>query len=225
MTTLADIQRHVGVEPDGKWGPNTAAAIAKALGLGEPEAEVHMLSDPGGFYAILRQTTGALDQVQVDTIGKLLDAAKHWPLSWMAYGLATAWHEARFKAQPEWGRGKGRPYAKPGRHGQPQYGRGLVQLTWDDNYEWADAALELGGALLKNFDLALEPDIATRILVKGMEEGAFTKKKLADYLPDARGTILQFAQARRIINGTDKADMIANYALRFQEALDAGCWA
>lgn len=33
MTTLADIQRHVGVTPDGLWGPNTAKAIASALGM------------------------------------------------------------------------------------------------------------------------------------------------------------------------------------------------
>jgi hypothetical protein len=33
MTTLADIQRHVGVPADGKWGPITAGAIAKALGM------------------------------------------------------------------------------------------------------------------------------------------------------------------------------------------------
>lgn len=36
--TLQDIQRHVGVTPDGKWGPNTAAAIAKALGMTEAVA-------------------------------------------------------------------------------------------------------------------------------------------------------------------------------------------
>ena len=36
MTTLADIQRRVGVTPDGKWGPMTAAAIAKALGMDAP---------------------------------------------------------------------------------------------------------------------------------------------------------------------------------------------
>lgn len=30
---LADIQRHVGVTPDGKLGPNTLAAIGKALGM------------------------------------------------------------------------------------------------------------------------------------------------------------------------------------------------
>lgn len=33
MTVLADIQRHVGVTPDGKIGPNTISAIAKALGM------------------------------------------------------------------------------------------------------------------------------------------------------------------------------------------------
>src|SRR3546814_6643626 len=35
--TLADIQRRVGVTPDGIWGPNTAAAVAKALD-GQPDA-------------------------------------------------------------------------------------------------------------------------------------------------------------------------------------------
>lgn len=33
MTTLTDIQRHVGVTPDGLWGPRTAKAIADALGM------------------------------------------------------------------------------------------------------------------------------------------------------------------------------------------------
>lgn len=35
---LEDIQRHVGVEADGKIGPNTIAAIAKALGMTEAPA-------------------------------------------------------------------------------------------------------------------------------------------------------------------------------------------
>lgn len=33
MTTLADIQRHLGVIADGKIGPQTVGAIAKALGM------------------------------------------------------------------------------------------------------------------------------------------------------------------------------------------------
>jgi hypothetical protein len=40
MTTLADIQRHLGVAPDGKWGPVTAAAIAKALGMNTPATDI-----------------------------------------------------------------------------------------------------------------------------------------------------------------------------------------
>lgn len=189
-----------------------------------PDAATHKLADPDKFFAAVRAITGTLDQVQVDTLNRLLAGASHWPIGWLAYGLATAWHEARLKPIPEWGKGQGRPYAKAGKYGQAQYGRGLVQLTWDKNYEWADAALGLGGKLLANFDRALEPDIAARILVLGMETGAFTGKKLADYIA-GRGTRPVFAMARRIINGTDKADLIAGYAERFQAALDAGGWA
>lgn len=36
--TTKAIQRHVGVAPDGKWGPATAAAVAKGLGIGDPSA-------------------------------------------------------------------------------------------------------------------------------------------------------------------------------------------
>lgn len=38
MTTLADIQRKVGVTPDGAWGPETMLAVAKALGIGAAES-------------------------------------------------------------------------------------------------------------------------------------------------------------------------------------------
>jgi lysozyme family protein len=55
MTTLADIQRHLGVAPDGKWGPVTAAAIAKALGMKTPVGDpfeaalTEILRHEGGF--------------------------------------------------------------------------------------------------------------------------------------------------------------------------------
>lgn len=182
------------------------------------------LAKPELFFAAVRAITGKLDQVQVDTINRLLAGASHWSVAWLAYGLATAWHEARFKPIPEWGKGKGRAYGKPGKYGQPQYGRGLVQLTWDFNYEWADKALGLGGSLLRNFDRALEPDIAARILILGMETGAFTGKALRSYLSGEVGTFEQFRQARRIINGTDKDKLIAGYAEKFQAALLAGKW-
>ena len=201
---------------------------------------VRTMHDVGAFFAGVRKVTGALKQVQVDTITGLLASAAHWPLSWLAYGLATAWHEARFVPIEEIGKGRGKRYATPGARsngklgpvysGQAPYGRGLVQVTWVDNYEWLDAAAAAAGLiakgdLLKNFNLALRPDIAALALVKGMEDGAYTTRKLADYLPAARGTQPQFEQARRIINGTDKMAMIAGYALKFQDAIVAGRWA
>lgn len=215
------IQAWAGATVDGVPGDETARAIIAKAGL----SQAHALTAPEKFFAAVRKITGPLDQAQVDTINRLLASAAAWPVSWLAYGLATAWHEARLKPQPEWGRGKGRPYAQPGAHGQPQYGRGLVQLTWDRNYEWADKALGLNGSLLANFDRALEPEIAADILVKGMEEGAFTGKSLTNYLPDRLGTVAQFTSARRVINGTDKAGLIAGYAEKFQDALEAGGWA
>src|SRR3546814_19911052 len=41
--TLADIQCRVGVTPDGIWGPNTAAAVAKALD-GQPAASSELVA-------------------------------------------------------------------------------------------------------------------------------------------------------------------------------------
>ena len=168
------------------------------------------------FYAAARPIFGgALSQKQVDGIEALLAATEGLPVSHRAYLLASAKHETAYTMQPiaEYGKGKGKPYGKPGRYGQAQYGRGYVQLTWDDNYARADKALGLNGALLKDFNLAMQPTIAAKILVRGCSEGWFTSKKLSDYLPgDYRG-------ARRVVNGLDKADLIAGYAREFEAAL------
>jgi putative chitinase len=224
VTLAQDIQRHVGVDPDGIIGPATLKAIAKALGLHSAIDAKHIISNPAAFFKGVRSITGPLDQEQVDIINRLIDAAAHWSIGWLAYGLATAWHEARFKPIEEWGKGRGRPYGAANDTGKAPYGRGLVQLTWHKNYQRADQELGLGGALAQNYDLALRPDIAAAILVRGMEEGWFTSKSLGDYI-DGRGTPATFKQARRIINGMDKAAMIAEHAENFQDALAAGGWA
>jgi hypothetical protein len=225
MIDLKTIQAHVGVRPDGVLGTKTLEAIGKALGISQT---VRIMKDPDPFFRAVRRITGALDQAQVDTINGMIASAAHWPIGWLAYGFATAWHEARLKPIEEIGAGAGKAYGKKGKYGQAQYGRGLVQLTWDVNYEWADeacanAGLIVKGAILKNFALVMRPDIATFILVTGMEGGHFTGKSLADYI-GPRGTAEQFMQARRIINGMDKAQLIAGYAEAFQDAIDAGKW-
>lgn len=205
--------------PDGRFTlPQVEAIDNLADMLGVPKEEAPF--DPAAFFAAVRGKFGALTQPQVDGFNALLAAMQGWPVSWVAYGLATAWHETASTMQPiaEYGKGRGRKYGVPGRNGgQVAYGRGYVQLTWDDNYDKADAELGLNGALKANYALAMQPDIAAKILRKGMEEGWFTGKKLADYLPG------DYTNARRIINGTDKASQIAGYAMSFEAALkDAG---
>jgi predicted chitinase len=98
----------------------------------------------------------------------------------------------------------------------PWYGRGFVQLTWEDNYKFAEE--QLGVALTERPELALDPGIACEIIVTGMREGWFTGKKLSDYIDLKRSG---FKQARRIINGTDKAQSIADLAKLYDTALKA----
>jgi len=213
MTTLKDIQRRVGVTPDGLWGPATADAIWNALPPEEPRE-----LDKQAFYAAVRAITGGLNDTQVASIEAILNRTASLPVQQTAYILATAWHEARFEPQREWGKGKGRPYAKNGKYGQSQYGRGLVQLTWDRNYEWADKRLGLNGALLKDFDLALRPDIAADVLIYGMLEGAFASngKPLGHY---QKGDAFDYVKARQTVNVMDKAALIAGHAEKFEAAL------
>ena len=193
--------------------------LAKEAG----QTKARTIGDSAVFFDHVRKVTGKLSQEQVDSIQLILTHSAAYPIAWVAYILATAWHESRFIPQEEWGKGKGKSYGKPGKYGQSQHGRGFVQLTWDFNYEWADKALDLNGALLRDFNLALSPSIAARILVEGMVEGAFTRKALSHYL-GVQATREQFKQARKIVNGRDKEDLIAGYAVAFQEALVAGQW-
>jgi hypothetical protein len=184
----------------------------------------------GAFFDSLRGSKAlgpTLSTDEVEGCQAIVGACRAggYPMAWTAYALATAYHETAATMRPirEYGRGKGRKYGQPGKHGQVGYGRGYVQLTWDNNYEKADAKLGLGGRLTADYDLALDPKIAADIMVRGMAEGWFTGKRLADYLPAAGpATRTQFEQSRRIINGTDKAALIAGHALEFQRALQAG---
>jgi hypothetical protein len=209
----------------------TTVSPAKA-----PARPAHGLADPAKFFAAIRPLFGTMTKAQVEGIEAKLAAfaAAGSPIAYVAYGLATSFHETGAKMQPveEIGRGRGKRYGKPGKHaGQVAYGRGDVQLTHDYNYELADAELDLNGALLANFDLALDPGTSAQIMVRGMTEGWFAgdkigRHKFSRYLPvKGLATLKQFTPARRIINGVDRAEKVAGYAMSFQAALVAGGWA
>lgn len=183
-----------------------------------------------------------LEAREVNGADKILDAMDGAPLSWTAYALATAWHETAHTMQPvrEYGgpayyrrmydvEGNRPALARkmgnrdPG-DGIKYCGKGYVQLTWRRNYQIA--GVKLGLSLEAQPDLALRPEVAAQIMRQGMTDGWFTGKAFRHYLP-AKGTASkpQFTEARRIINGLDKAALIAGYALQFQTALVKGGWA
>ena len=66
--------------------------------------------------------------------------------------------------------------------------------------------------LIKNPELAMRPDVAAFVMFDGMINGVFTGKKLADYF---NATKTDFVNARRIINGTDRAQEIAAISKAF----------
>ena len=93
-------------------------------------------------------------------------------------------------------------------------GRGYCQITGRNNYKMFSR--RLGIDLVNNPDLAKKPDIAVKILLDGMYNGLFTGRRLSDYIHVNKK---DYINARRIINGLDKAKLIAGYAEKFEEAL------
>ena len=181
--------------------------------------------DRAAFYDIVRKRlfAGTLTQSQVDGINAVLDEwekRKLTDLRWLAYMLATDKHETNATMQAvreaywlseEWRRTHLRYY--------PFYGRGLVQLTWEDNYRKMSPFT--GVDLTANPDAALELPHAVQIMFEGMlraetQVGDFTGKALEDYF---NATVDDPINARRIINGTDKAQQIAAIHRDFLAAL------
>ena len=142
-----------------------------------------------------------------------------------AYVLATAYHETgRFKYMEEIGEGSGRDYGESvlvirGKR-EVYYGRGFVQLTWLRNYAVMSSALTLSLGreidLVSNPGEVTKPEIASLVIWEGMIRGMFTGKNLADYIQ--QGSV-DYVNARRIVNGTDRAQEIAEYAKKFEHAL------
>lgn len=134
-----------------------------------------------------------------------------------AYMLATAKHETANTFAPieEYGKGKGLPYGKPDRKtGLVYFGRGYVQLTWVKNYQTMGTVLGL--PLFLHPDLALRYDVAYKIMSYGMTHGTFTGVALSRYINEGK---TDYLNARKIINGTDKADLIAGYATAIEQML------
>ena len=188
-----------------------------------------MRIDHGKFFTGYRDAYGKLSQATVNGLELLGRNMEEDPdlknLQWAAYMLATVKHECADRWMPitEFGNkeyfnkynagtalGKRLGNTQVG-DGYRYRGRGYVQITGRANYARLTKALGLGPAedLVADPDQTLRPLIAYRIMSIGMRTGLFTGKKLSDYI-NAQGC--DYRNARRIINGTDQAVKIAEYA-------------
>lgn len=191
---------------------------------------------PNGFKII-----GRLNQSQVDAFNFIvgeMDKDKSISYPQGAYILATIWHETARTMLPiaEYGKGKGRVYGTWYKNSKDQlysfkdgsktavylydeyphlyYGRGETQNTWFTNYEKLSKVF--GVDFLRNPDLLLTQEWSTKVTLYSMKTGLYTGKKLSDYIYQSKK---DYVGARRIINGTDKAQLIAGYAEMFEKAL------
>lgn len=183
------------------------------------------------FFDSIRGTVfgGAMQQPQVDGCSAILTAwGQYAPTADprdVAYSLGTTFHETTATMQPiaEIGRGRGMAYGHPaGPWHMTFYGRGDVQLTWERNYVFATQRLRALGVIASSVnldampDLAMRPEIAAPVMIFGMTEGWFTGRKLSQFFA---GTRSDWVDARTIINGHDRAALVAAYAMHFYHGL------
>ena len=190
------------------------------------------------FYSKYRIHFGRLNQTQVEGLELLLDVSLQYnvTINHLAYILATVYHETNKTFQPvregywlplivfkKWAEkkygyqtkvGKQLGHTKPG-DGAKYYGRGYVQLTGKRNYELF--SFRVNEELVGNPDKVMEPKLAAYILFEGMIYGLYTGKGLSDYINPLS---IDFVNARRIVNGMDKAKKIAGYAEKFKRCLE-----
>ncbi|MFN5515144.1 MAG: glycoside hydrolase family 19 protein [Cyanobacteriota bacterium] len=206
---------------DGLWGPATEGAMDQFCGavhlncmdtglFGSTFAKALLNTksvDNPGAYGLPTWWHGG-DKAQIaQAVAKEAHDQGVMDRNQICYILATIQHETAdtFKPIAEYG-GASRPYA-------PYYGRGYVQLTWKYNYA------KYGEMLHQDFvdhpDLVMQPDVSLFIIVNGMKDGVFTGKKLSDYITLNH---VDFVDARRIINGMDRAELIASYAEEWQKS-------
>lgn len=163
---------------------------------------------------------GALDAPKKEGILAILNACDKAAITLpnqVAYVLATAYHESagHMRGIDEFGHGRNHKYgAMDPETGKIYFGRGIVQLTWRDNYRRFSPIA--GVDLVHQPELANRLDISAKIICFGMKRAMFTGVGLDRYIVPGHA---DFLNARKIVNGLDASVKIADYAVRFSNLL------
>lgn len=158
---------------------------------------------------------GSLSLAQVHGMEEIL---RHYEsIGWsdkrhLAYILATVYHETGKVMQPTKERG-GEAYLRSKKY-YPYYGRDLCQTTWKYNYERVRDFT--GVDVVTQPDLIAQLPLAVKVVFKFMEMGWYTGRKLGTYFSESKE---DWYNARRIINGVDRAADVAEYAKKFNSAI------
>ena len=193
--------------------------------------------DRDKFFSSVRSSLfgGNLTQNQVDGMNYLIDVWEDYfeqpnprdGNKWLAYCMATVFHETGKKMKPVAENG-GKAYGNPpksywnptGPYNKAYYGRGHVQLTWDTNYQKGQQQLltnyGVDAPLYPQPELMLDDQPSALVLYDGMSVGWFTGVGLPKYF---NATVEDPVNARRIVNGTDQAQTIAGYYTKFKAAI------
>lgn len=216
--------------------------------MSEPKIDRTFFAAQFPTAKLFGKTLTATRKAGFDAIFDVWDGVESYDsLEWLAYELATAWHETGATMQPVREGFKKTDaeayaavtaycaaqgifnYAKRHTNGNSYYGRGYVQLTHADNYKKMGKHLGLSDGLYDQPDLVMESHTAAKILIRGMMDGLFRPAKgtLFDYF---NGTEQRWFDARDLVNGdknkTPKwtngkkiGTIIADYGKAFHGAL------
>lgn len=176
------------------------------------------------FFQVLREAGLNLTTQNVFGFNKMLAYAEHNKVDVLKlpYILATAWWETAQTMTPVreayW---MSEAWRKRNLRYWPWYGRGLIQTTWEANYK--KMSKYVGVDLLEDPDALLRWEVSLPALFVGMEKGLYTGKDLDDFIDNVDESdeedLREFINARRIVNGTDKAATIGRIALVVEKAL------
>lgn len=183
------------------------------------------------FFDLVRAKPfgGSLTQDQVDGMNFKIDAwLRRYAIEdrrWLAYALATSFHETGRQMVPvregfkktdaaarKFVKDQGYEYAAVDVVTQQvYYGRGDIQVTWAENYKKVGVMLDMGDVLYRNPDQMLDVTISAMALLEGMKQGIYRR--------DAKGphkferyfnpSLSDPYNAREIVNG-DKARVPKN---------------